>query len=127
MQFVRLFRPITINRVQIANRIVMPAMALLYTRDYVFNDRYRAFYRERARGGVGLMVVGPFAIDRVGSNPFAPGLFEDAFVAPLRSFVDQIHHESEAKVGIQLMQMGRYASSRYSGLTPIVLRPSPAD
>ena len=49
MDFKRLFEPITINRLQIKNRIVMPSMGLAYSTDYSFNDRYRAFYRERAR------------------------------------------------------------------------------
>lgn len=70
MDFKRLFEPITINRLQIKNRIVMPSMGLAYSTDYSFNDRYRAFYRERAAGGVGLMTIGPVAIDRVGSAPF---------------------------------------------------------
>jgi len=28
----------------------MPAMGLIYTMDYSFNDRYRAFYRNGPRG-----------------------------------------------------------------------------
>ena len=58
MTFDRLFEPIIINGLRIPNRIVMPAMGLIYTMDYTFNDRYRAFYRERARGGVGLLTIG---------------------------------------------------------------------
>jgi hypothetical protein len=47
----------------IRNRIVMPAMGLAYTNDYSLTGRHRAFYLERARGGVGLMIVGPASID----------------------------------------------------------------
>ena len=46
----------------------MPAMGLAYTDDYSFNDRFKAFYRARAHGGVGLMTVGPLGIDTVGQR-----------------------------------------------------------
>ena len=119
MEFVRLFEPIKINRMTVPNRIVMPAMALFYTDDYTFTSRYKAFYRERAKGGVGLMIIGPMAIDRVGSNPFMPALFDDRYIDPIREFIDELHKDTEAKIGIQLMQQGRNASSKYTGITPI--------
>ena len=97
----------------------MPAMALFYGEDYAFNERFTAFYRERARGGVGLMIMGPMAIDRVGSNPFMPGLFEDRQIGPIREFVREIHEETEARIGIQLMHLGRYASSTVTAMQPI--------
>jgi 2,4-dienoyl-CoA reductase (NADPH2) len=97
----------------------MPAMALVYTEDYTFSSRFKAFYRERAKGGVGLMIIGPVAIDKVGSTPFMPGLFDDKYIAPIHDFIIELHKETNAKIGIQLMQMGRYASSSYTGMTPI--------
>jgi 2,4-dienoyl-CoA reductase (NADPH2) len=119
MEFGRLFDPIKINKVNIANRIVMPAMALFYTDDYTFTDRFKAFYRERALGGVGLMIIGPMAIDKVGSNPFMPGLFDDRYIGPIRKFVSELHRNTGARIGVQFMQQGRYASSRFTGMTPI--------
>jgi len=119
MDFIKLFEPITINKTRVKNRIVMPAMGLFMTDDYSFNDRYRSFYRERGRGGVGLMVVGPLAVDRVGSAPFMPGLFEDQFVEPLKAFVDEMHQTNDATIGTQLFHMGRYAYSAFSGMTSI--------
>ena len=119
MTFDRLFEPISIHGLRIPNRIVMPAMGLIYTMDYSFNDRYRAFYRERAKGGVGLLTIGPIAIDRVGSAPVMIGLFEDDQVRPLKALVEELHGESEAKIGIQFLHMGRYAFSFLSGMTSI--------
>ena len=119
MKFIKLFEPITINHLTIKNRIVMPAMALVYTDNYSFSNRFKAFYRERAKGGVGLMIIGPVAIDRVGSTPFMPGLFDDKYIGPIREFTDELHKDTDAKIGIQLMQMGRFASSSYTGVPPI--------
>lgn len=119
MEFVKLFEPITINRLRIKNRIVMPAMALFYTNDYTFSNRYKVFYRERARGGVGLMIIGPVAIDKVGSNPYMPGLFDDSYVGSFREFNVELQRDTDAKIGIQLMHQGRYASAHMTGITPI--------
>jgi 2,4-dienoyl-CoA reductase (NADPH2) len=123
MKFIRLFEPITINRMVISNRIVMPAMALFYTNSHSFTDRYKAFYAERARGGLGLMIIGPMAIDTRGSTPFIPGLFNDSHIEPIREFVDSIHNETNIKIGIQLMQQGYYASCKKTGITPIAASP----
>jgi 2,4-dienoyl-CoA reductase (NADPH2) len=119
LKFIKLFEPITINHLTIKNRIVMPAMALAYTDNYIFTSRFKAFYRERARGGVGLMIIGPIAIDRVGSTPFMLGLFDDKYIGTIREFTDELHKDTDAKIGIQLMQMGRFASSSYTGVPPI--------
>ena len=119
MKFIKLFEPITINHLIIKNRIVMPAMALAYTEDYTFSSRFKAFYRKRAKGGLGLMVIGPVAIDKVGSTPLMPGLFDDKYIGPIREFTDELHKDTDAKIGIQLMQLGRFASSSYTGVPPI--------
>ena len=119
MEFIRLFQPITIHGLEIPNRIVMPSMGLGYTDSYTFNDRFAGFYRERARGGVGLMTVGPIAIDTAGAAPFMPGLFDDRNIQSLRSFVDSVHSETDTKVATQLFHMGRNAFSLFTGETPI--------
>lgn len=119
MKIIKLFEPITINHLTITNRIVMPAMGLAYTEDYTFSDRYKAFYRERARGGVGLMLIGPIAIDKVGSNPFMPSLFDDRNIGPIGEFISELHRDTDAKIGIQLMHMGACASFHHTGITPI--------
>jgi 2,4-dienoyl-CoA reductase (NADPH2) len=119
MEFIKLFEPISINHLTIKNRTVMPAMALSYTDDYIFSSRLKAFYRERAKGGVGLMIIGPMAIDKLGSTPFMLGLFDDKYIDPIREFTDELHRDTEAKLGVQLMHMGRYAVSTHTGATPI--------
>jgi 2,4-dienoyl-CoA reductase-like NADH-dependent reductase (Old Yellow Enzyme family)/NADH dehydrogenase FAD-containing subunit len=123
MEFIKLFEPITINRTTIKNRIVMPSMGLSYTDRYEFNDRYQAFYRARARGGVGLMTIGPLAIDRTGSAPLMLSIFDDADVPPYKAFLEELHRDTGVKVACQLFHMGRYAFSMLSGEQPMA--PSP--
>ncbi len=119
MDFKKLFEPIRINGLDIKNRIVMPSMGLAYSTDFSFNERLRAFFMARARGGVGLMTIGPLSIDRVGSVPIMIGMHEDRFIDPLRDFIQDVHRETDTKVAFQLLHMGRYAFSFLSGMTPI--------
>jgi len=109
MEHSKLFSPITINGLEIANRIVMPSMGLGYTYDFTLNDKVKAFYRARALGGVGLMTIGPVAIDTQSMSPVMPGLFEDNQIPPFKAFIDEIHQTSDTKIAIQLMHMGRNA------------------
>ncbi|MEW6076654.1 MAG: FAD-dependent oxidoreductase [Thermodesulfobacteriota bacterium] len=109
MEHQKLFSPLTINGLTIPNRIVMPSMGLGYTYDFSLNDRVKAFYRARALGGVGLMTIGPVAIDTQCMSPVMPGLFEDGQIPPFKEFIDEIHRTTAARVAIQLMHMGRNA------------------
>lgn len=94
-------------------------MALFYTDNYLFNDRYKDFYRHRANGGVGLMFIGPVAVDRVGSTPRIPGLFDDKQIKEFMAFNKELHETTDVKTGIQLMQQGRHAAGKETGIIPI--------
>ena len=119
MELIKLFQPIFINKLEVENRIVLPALGLAYTDGYGFSERLKGFYRERAHGGVGLLTIGPIAVDEVGSAPGMPGLFDDANVKPLREFTDELHRDTDAKLGTQLFHMGRNSGSFMRGIQPI--------
>jgi 2,4-dienoyl-CoA reductase (NADPH2) len=57
-----LFSPITIGKLTLKNRIIMPAIDLGFCPDGMVNKRMIQFYRERAQGGAGLIMVGGAAI-----------------------------------------------------------------
>jgi 2,4-dienoyl-CoA reductase-like NADH-dependent reductase (Old Yellow Enzyme family) len=67
MEFPNLFSRIKINGMEVKNRIVMTAMHLGYTPEGFVTDRLVDFYSLRARGGVGLIIVGGCPIDEQGS------------------------------------------------------------
>ncbi len=79
----KLFQPIKINQLEIRNRIVMPAMHLGYTPGGLVSDRLIDFYWERAKGGVGLIVIGGCTIDEYGGMPEMIGLHDDRFIQGL--------------------------------------------
>lgn len=118
-KIVRLFESIRLGPIDVKNRIVMPAMGLGYTDDYTFNDRFKAYFKERAEGGVGLMIIGPIAVDKVGAAPYVPELFDDRNVEALSRFIEEIKRETGVKAGTQLFHMGRNAFSYFTGNMPI--------
>ncbi|KQU38441.1 MULTISPECIES: NADH:flavin oxidoreductase [unclassified Rhodococcus (in: high G+C Gram-positive bacteria)] len=95
-----LFTPFHINRLRVANRIIMGPMAVLQPHaDGTPSDQTRAFLTERARGGVGMIIVGGSAATArgVAEAPFSPLLrFDnDSTVPPLRRVTDAVHeHET---------------------------------
>mgnify|MGYP000435186134 CR=1 FL=1 len=74
-----LFSPITINRLEIKNRIAYPSLGLLFSYDSKLNERYYGFFRERARGGAGIVTVGPVGVDFLGAGIMALSLYRAVF------------------------------------------------
>jgi 2,4-dienoyl-CoA reductase (NADPH2) len=52
-----LFTPLKIGNIIVKNRIVFSAHLTNYAEDYMPTDRHAYYYRERARGGTGLIIT----------------------------------------------------------------------
>lgn len=113
-----LFSPIQIGKLELKNRIVMPAMHLGYCPTGEVTDRLIEFYRLRAQGGAGLIIVGGCGIDQVGNTLGMIQLDEDRFIPRLQKLTLALHEEG-AKVVTQLYQAGSYASSLLTGNQPV--------
>ena len=86
-----LFSPITINGVTIKNRLMMGPMGLFYTADGHVNSRIISFFRERARGGVGLIDVGACRIHELAGGSHFIGLDDDIYIPGLRELTSKVH------------------------------------
>jgi 2,4-dienoyl-CoA reductase (NADPH2) len=118
-----LFSPITINRLEIKNRIAYPALGLLYSYDSRLNARYCEYFRARARGGAGIVTVGPVGVDFIGSGVLALSLRDDASIPDFQKLTAIIRGEG-ARAFIQLFHAGGYSHPLLiDGQTPI--GPSP--
>jgi len=117
-----LFSPAQIGSLQLRNHLVMTPMHLGYSPKGEVNDQLVEFYRARARGGVGLIIVGGCGIDRIGNAFGMTQLDEDRFIPGLRRLVEAVHAEG-AKIVPQLYQAGRYAHSALTGQPSVA--PSP--
>ena len=114
MDFPYLFSPVTINGMTLRNRIVMTAMHLGYTPTGEANDRLVEFYRRRAEGGVGFIIVGGCIIDEFGGMQSMISLNDDRFIPGLERLTEAVKGHG-AKIGAQLYQAGRYAHSAMIG------------
>jgi len=109
MKFVKLFEPLKIRDMEIRNRIVLPAMALNYTPDGYISEQITNFYVERAKGGVGLIIIGGCQVEkRGGGGSQFLSIEDDKFIPGFTVFAKEIHTHG-AKVIAQLYHAGAYA------------------
>ncbi len=109
-----LFTPITINGLEVKNRLFLPAMHLNMCRNYQVTDRLIAFYAERARGGAGMITVGYAAVDELSAHPLHIGAHRDEFLPGLARLAAAIR-EHGARAAVQLNHAGRYNHSLLLG------------
>ncbi len=114
MDFPNLFSPITINAMTLKNRMVMTAMHLGYTPEGTVTDRLIDFYARRARGGVGLIIVGGCPIDEYGGMSSMIAIHDDRFIPGLEQLTRAVK-EGGARIAAQLYQAGRYTHSSMIG------------
>jgi 2,4-dienoyl-CoA reductase-like NADH-dependent reductase (Old Yellow Enzyme family)/thioredoxin reductase len=98
-----LFEPISIGKMRVKNRLMMSPMVAHYagSRGEV-TDRMLRYYEERAKGGVGLILVETTIIHADGRCVIRnPGMYTDEFIPSWCQFVDAMHLHG-AKVGVQL-------------------------
>lgn len=104
---------------ELKNRMIMGAMHLAYTPDGVATDRLIDFYSLRARGGVGLIVVGGCRIDDVGGARDMLGIHDDRCFQGLKKLTRAVN-KNGAKIAVQLYHAGRYArASSMGGQSPV--------
>jgi 2,4-dienoyl-CoA reductase-like NADH-dependent reductase (Old Yellow Enzyme family) len=119
-----LFAPVKIAGLKLRNRLVMAPTAINYADpDGTPSNRQIEYYRMRAEGGVGLIVVEATFVRGDGrSFPASLGLDKDSQIPRFRRLVEGIK-EQGAQVGIQLVHAGRRADPQITGSQP--LGPSP--
>ena len=114
MDFAHLFSPIKVNDMMVRNRIVMTAMHLGYTPEGEVTDRLVRFYAERARGGVGLIILGGCPIDEYGGMMGMVGISQAKHICGLQKLTSAVH-ATGAMIAAQLYQAGRYTHSAMIG------------
>ena len=105
--YTHLFSPIRINRLFIRNRIAYTSHGLLYSYDAKLNDKYYNFYNEIAKGGAGIVTIGPVGVDFIGSGFVPLSLAKDEAVDSFIKAADMIKSHG-ASPWIQLFHGGAY-------------------
>ncbi|GAA5112488.1 NADPH-dependent 2,4-dienoyl-CoA reductase [Haloechinothrix salitolerans] len=108
-EYPTLLQPLDLGFTTLRNRVLMGSMHTgLEDRASDF-DKLGAYFAERARGGVGLMVTGGFSPNRTGwFYPFASKLSTHAEARNHRTVTDAVH-EAGGKIALQLLHAGRYS------------------
>ena len=113
-----LFAPLDLGFITLPNRVLMGSMHTGledHARDY---DKLAAYFAERARGGVGLMVTGGIAPSIAGwLKPFSARLTMPWHTARHRKITRAVHAEG-GRICLQILHAGRY------GYHPLSVAPS---
>jgi 2,4-dienoyl-CoA reductase-like NADH-dependent reductase (Old Yellow Enzyme family) len=121
-----LFDPLTVGRLRLKNRIVMPPMANdLATERGEVTDALIAHYTRRA-AGVGLVIVEHSYVTPNGKlSPRQLGIYDDAVIEGLSHLAESVHAKGTS-VCIQINHAGRRASSSICGGQAVAPSPIPA-
>ncbi|MFE7045868.1 FAD-dependent oxidoreductase [Streptomyces atratus] len=114
-----LLRPLDLGFTTLPNRVLMGSMHIGLEEVERGFERMAAFYAERARGGVGLMVTGGIAPNaRACSLPGCAKMTTEAEVEQ-HARVTAAVHEAGGRIAMQILHFGRYAHH------PDLVAPSP--
>src|ERR1700757_2305922 len=109
MMYPKLLSPLDLGFTTLRNRVVMGSMHTGLEDRARDTDRLAAYFAERARGGVGLIVTGGYAPNRTGwLLPFASEMVSPAQARRHRRITRAVH-DSGAKILLQILHAGRYA------------------
>ena len=118
MNYTKLFAPLDLGHVTLPNRILMGSMHTGLEDKASDYDKLAAYFAERARGGVGLMVTGGIAPSIQGwLKPFGGRLTMPWHKPRHRKLTDAVHAEG-GRICLQILHAGRY------GYHPLSVAPS---
>ncbi|MEY3952628.1 MAG: NADPH-dependent 2,4-dienoyl-CoA reductase [Pseudomonadota bacterium] len=117
MPYPHLLAPLDLGFTTLRNRVLMGSMHT-GLEDRSDLSPLAAYFRERAAGGVGLIVTGGFAPNIAGwSKPFAGSMRTRADARRHRVLTEAVHAEG-GKIAMQILHAGRY------GYHPFIVAPS---
>ena len=118
MPYPHLLAPLDLGHVTLPNRVLMGSMHTGLEDRAADYDKLAAYFAERARGGVGLMVTGGIAPSIEGwLKPFGGRLSMPWHVARHRKVTRAVHAEG-GRICMQILHAGRY------GYHPLSVAPS---
>ncbi|SHI22132.1 tRNA-dihydrouridine synthase [Desulfosporosinus lacus] len=114
-----LFTPTTFAGVQLRNKIVYPPITTGFAEsDGQVSDRMVEYYRQRASGGVGLIIVEPGVINlQAKLSKFSAGAWADAQISGMAKLAQTIKNEG-ARAFLQLCHAGPKANPRVNSVQP---------
>ena len=108
-RYPNLLSPLDLGFTTLRNRVVMGSMHTGLEDRARDTDRLAAYFAERARGGVGLIITGGYAPNRTGwLLPFGAEMLSSSDARRHRRITVAVHDEG-GKILLQILHAGRYA------------------
>ena len=110
--FPHLLAPLDLGHTQLKNRVLMGSMHTGLEDIADGHARMAAFYAERARGGVGLIVTGGFAPNEHSMVVKGASILDSETEADRHRVITAAVHDEGGKICLQVLHTGRYAYTR---------------
>ncbi len=109
MSYPHLLSPLNLGLTTLKNRVLMGSMHTGLEEEKGGFERLAAYYQERAKGGVGLIVTGGIAPNWQGwVSPFS-SMMTNAKHAKHHELITSAVHDAGGKIAMQILHAGRYA------------------
>ena len=110
----KLFEPLVVHNHRLSNRVIMGSMHTGLEEKRGGFERLAQYFKERAQGGVGLIVTGGIAPNFAGRvSPFGSQLSFPWQVRKHRKVTEAVHSVG-GKIAMQILHTGRYAYHPFS-------------
>lgn len=119
--FPNLFSPLQVGSHTLKNRLVCTGHATVFEDGGKFSERHLYYYRERAKGGVGMIITEAASIHPTGLAPLK--MFDKAVIPMLRQIADAVH-EYDVPILVQATHAGRRAPNPNGVLETVAVAPS---
>lgn len=118
MKYKHIFEPLDLGFTTLKNRVLMGSMHTGLEEEKNGIERIAAYYAERAKGGVGLIVTGGISPNIQGwTGPFAARMSKEKHAIEHQEITEAVHREG-GKICMQILHSGRY------GYHPLNVAPS---
>ncbi|WP_171757037.1 NADPH-dependent 2,4-dienoyl-CoA reductase [Vibrio sp. 03-59-1] len=126
-----LLEPLDLGFTQLRNRVLMGSMHTGLEEHKEGLQKLAAFYEERAKGGVGLIVTGGFSPNLRGRLHPLSAEFSKPKHARAHQVVTEAVHKHGGKIALQILHAGRYAMHPFaqsaSGMKAPIAKFSPSE
>ena len=122
MPYPHIFRPLDLGFTTLKNRIVMGSMHTGLEEEKKGYEKLAAFYRERAKNGVALIITGGVAPSWQGwTSPFSATMSNSREAAKHRVVTKAVHKEG-GKICMQILHAGRYNYTPFGAFAPSAIK-----
>ena len=113
-KYANILKPLDLGFTTIKNRVVMGSMHSGLEDRFFHYPKLAAYFAERAKGGVGLMITGGISPNRQGWLLPAGGTMNSLADIPHHRLVTHAVHKHGAKILMQILHAGRYSYHPFS-------------